>query len=104
MTADLSPADFFEGRSKLMKSFMLLAAACFCTQADTFAQVTLQGVVRDSSAGALTHARVNLTERLTKVTRNTETDAAGAYRFENLAPSEYWIEASSEGFGATEPK
>ncbi len=87
-----------------MKSFLLFATACFCTQADTFAQGTLRGVVRDASAGAVAHARVNLTERLTKVTRSAESDAAGAYSFENLAPSEYWIEASSEGFGATAPK
>jgi vitamin B12 transporter len=60
---------------------------------------SLSGRVTDPQGAAVRGAAVTLRARArTQVRLSTLTDAAGAYRFEHLAPGEYLVEASAEGF------
>jgi vitamin B12 transporter len=60
---------------------------------------SLSGRVTDPQGAVLKGASVTLRARArTQVRLSTVTDAAGVYRFERLAPGEYLVEASAEGF------
>jgi iron complex outermembrane receptor protein len=64
---------------------------------------TLSGRVTDARGAAITGATVTLRERArTQARLSTQTDAAGAYRFERLAPGEYIVEAEAPGFTAAD--
>ncbi|MDT5263028.1 MAG: vitamin transporter [Acidobacteriota bacterium] len=60
---------------------------------------TISGRVTDPQGAAVTTAAVTLYARArTQLRLSTATDAAGAYRFEHLAPGEYLVEVESQGF------
>ena len=78
----------------------LLLAACLPALAQAQQQgATLSGRVTDPQGAGLPGASVTLHERArTQVRLSTETDSAGAYRFERLAPGEYILEVEARGF------
>jgi iron complex outermembrane receptor protein len=78
----------------------LLLAACLPAFAQAQQQgATLSGRVTDPQGAAVTGAAVKLYERArTQLRLSTATDAAGAYRFERLAPGEYIVEVEALGF------
>lgn len=80
----------------------LLVAACLPEVARAQQQqqgATLSGRVTDAQGAGLPGARVTLHERARTTGRvSTATDAAGAYRFERLAPGEYILEVEARGF------
>lgn len=59
---------------------------------------SLQGTVTDPSGGAVVGAKVVATERSSGVTRTMTTTKNGAYVFAQLAPGEYKVEITKEGF------
>jgi iron complex outermembrane receptor protein len=59
---------------------------------------SITGRVVDPRGASVAGALVTLYAREPLVRLNTTTDAAGAYRFERLAPGEYLIEADARGF------
>ena len=58
----------------------------------------LVGTVRDPSGAVLPGASVVITNAETKATRETVTDAAGAYRFSTLQPGTYTVVVQVTGF------
>ena len=82
----------------------LLLAACLPALARGQQQqqgATLSGRVTDPQGAGLAGAAVTLHERArTQVRLSTVTDAAGAYRFERLAPGEYLLEVEARGFAS----
>ncbi len=56
------------------------------------------GTIRDASQAVVPGAGVTLTSINTGVERNAQSDAAGNYQFLNVAPGQYQVQASSEGF------
>ena len=79
----------------------LLLAACLPALAQAQQGATLSGRVTDPQGAALPGATVTLHERArTRGRLSTVTDAAGAYRFERLAPGEYLVEVDARGFAA----
>ena len=83
-----------------MKRFLvvLLAALAFALPATAQEQRgSIQGVVKDSQAGALVGAVV-VAKGATGVSVEAVTDGTGTYRFPALAPGKYEVTASMSGF------
>lgn len=59
---------------------------------------SIEGVVTDSSGGALPGATVVITNTNTGVTRTVTADSEGRYRARDLGLGEYQVEASLDGF------
>lgn len=63
---------------------------------------TIVGTVKDPSGAAVPKAKVTGTSAQIGVTRETETDASGAYRLENLPLGTYAVKVEAGGFAAFE--
>jgi len=61
----------------------------------------IQGVVKDATGAGVPNAHVELLNTDTNVSKKTDTDASGIYRFVSLAPGPYKIIGSGEGFSPT---
>jgi len=84
-------------RTAVIACALLLAA--FAPARARAQGASLSGRVTDPQGAAVRGAAVTLHARArTQVRLSTLTDASGAYRFERLAPGEYLVEASAEGF------
>ena len=59
---------------------------------------TVTGVVRDSSGGAIPGATVRVINEATGPAQETVSDAEGRYRVDDLAPGQYRLEATLDGF------
>src|SRR3954471_18312700 len=72
--------------------------------ASMFAQFTanIQGVVQDQSAAGVAKASVQLVNVGTGAKKETNTDAAGNYRFISIAPGDYKILVEATGFSKAE--
>ncbi|MYB51794.1 MAG: carboxypeptidase regulatory-like domain-containing protein, partial [Acidobacteriia bacterium] len=78
----------------LLACLALVAGAAF---GQTF-YGSLVGSVQDSTGAVIPGASVTVTSLATGEQRAQETEAAGLYRFVNLVPGQYRLEARSEGF------
>lgn len=91
-------------REILIRTFVFACALLMLCLSPARAQArqqgaTLSGRVTDPRGAAVAGATVTLYERARTLVRlSTGTDAAGAYRFEHLAPGEYIVEAEAAGF------
>ena len=65
---------------------------------------SIVGTVTDASGGAISGAKVTLTNAGTNERRDATADAAGNYQFLNLLPGDYTIAAWQEKYGSTEQK
>ena len=74
---------------------LMLAAGSLAAQ--TF-YGTVIGSVQDSTGAVIPGASVTITSLATGELRVQETEASGLYRFVNLVPGQYRLEARSEGF------
>ena len=61
---------------------------------------SIQGTVVDQSGAVIPGARVLLTDQATGIERQTETSAAGVYRFPSLGAGEYEVRVEADGFTA----
>jgi len=68
------------------------------------ANLTLLGAVTDGSGNFIANAKVSLKNLATGVSIETQSDSSGHYSFSNLAPGEYEVSASAEGFEANGSK
>jgi len=59
---------------------------------------TVTGLITDSSKAALASATVDLTNVDTKVSRSTNTNGDGVYRFDAVDPGNYTVKVTSSGF------
>lgn len=65
---------------------------------------SINGTIRDASAGTVPGAQVTLTNTDTSVVATRETNANGVYVFVNVAPGNYKLEVEAKGFSkAQEP-
>ena len=81
---------------------LLLAAAYAFAPIDATAQFalrsTIEGTVKDSTAGALPGATVTLTETTRDQVQTATADEHGAFVFSNVAPGTYTVSAALTGF------
>ena len=72
----------------------------FITSATCFAQfsASVQGTVLDSNGAAIPNASVSLTNTATGVKQTVTSNAAGVYRFPSLAPGNYSVSTTVQGF------
>ncbi len=79
-------------------SFKLLAALLIALCA--FGQVTtsLTGTVSDPSGAVIPGAKLTLENTATALTRETESDQTGTYRFLQMAPGAYRLKVNKSGF------
>ena len=84
------------------RSFALALVACLALVAASAVGQTFYGsvvgTVQDSTGAVIPGASVTLTSLGTGAQRVQETEASGLYRFVNLVPGQYRLEARSEGF------
>jgi carboxypeptidase family protein len=64
----------------------------------------LSGTISDASGKAIPNARVSVKNLATGQIATTQSDAAGAYAVSNLAPGDYEVSASADGFVANVTK
>lgn len=62
------------------------------------ASASLEGTVTDTSQGVIIKAQVTLTNKDTGMVRTTQTNGSGLYRFDLLAPGNYELKVSMNGF------
>ena len=84
-------------RKVLQALFLVVALLPAAVLAQTGSAV-ISGVVRDSSGGAVPGASVRIVGQASGAAVETVTDAQGVYRTEGLAPGQYRVEASLDGF------
>src|SRR5579862_8197465 len=73
---------------------------CFLTAGWAQAPSTLSGTVKDPTGGVVVRAIVALTDTRTSQKTQTLTNDEGAYFFSDLAPGNYTMEVSADGFAA----
>jgi hypothetical protein len=87
--------------SSLVRRLMTLAAVCASLVPGAFAQNprgTLRGTVQDASGGRMVGAKIVLDNEQLSITRETESDARGEFRIEELPPSSYVLTVNRTGF------
>lgn len=65
---------------------------------------SLSGTIADSSGKALLNAAVSIKNLASGQSTNTQSDARGIYRFNDLAPGDYEVSASADGLGSSVAK
>ena len=75
---------------------MLVVPSYLCAQGETTAAIL--GQVTDSSNEALPGATVTVTNHDTGLKRTAQTDGEGRFKFPQLLPGTYVVQATAEGF------
>src|SRR5579859_8161976 len=88
--------------TKINRAFLFTASfsimACTVVLLAQSSRGTVTGLVEDASRGAVSNAAVELTNEQTKVVRSTNTNDAGAYRFDAVDPGVYSVKVTANGF------
>ncbi len=72
-----------------------------CLQAHGQFNGNILGLITDPSGAVIPQSKVTLTNQSTKAIAITTTNAGGNYRFVNLAPADYNLQATAQGFATT---
>ncbi|HEX8766315.1 MAG TPA: carboxypeptidase-like regulatory domain-containing protein [Candidatus Acidoferrum sp.] len=83
--------------------FMIVSLLVPCLRAQE-TEGTLSGTVTDSSRAALANVQISVKNLATGQSAETQTDTAGTYKVQKLAPGEYEVSVSAEGFAAKTEK
>jgi hypothetical protein len=88
-------------------SLALLVTACSFFSPQIGAQSlgsagTITGVVTDPNNAVVSNATVKIENPVTGYTRTANTDAEGAFRFNNVPPQNYQVTVAANGFAATQ--
>jgi hypothetical protein len=87
---------------RIVFSLLLVAMVTLTFASHSNAQVvgaTLSGTVKDASGAAIPSAKVSVKNIATGITREVDADSAGFYTVPNLAPGNYDVSFSAQGFG-----
>jgi len=84
----------------MRRPLILFALCVMLAGADAIAQFSssVQGTILDGNGAAVANANVALTNTDTKVTSERTADSSGVYRFASIAPGNYEVSASGQGF------
>jgi iron complex outermembrane receptor protein len=82
----------------------LLLAGCVTLSAQTASTSRLSGAVTDTSSGAISGAKVTVTDQKDSSTHSAVADAAGQYSFDGLTPGTYAVSVDFPGFTTYEKK
>src|ERR1700688_4232281 len=82
--------------------FILLTASLHAQTQN--GRATLSGTIADASGKAVPNATVSIKNLATSQSSTTQTDSAGLYRVPNLAPGDYEVSVSAEGFSTNVTK
>jgi hypothetical protein len=85
-----------------MKNALLLFLLSSVALAQSTSTATLTGTISDPSDAVIQQARVTATNTETRLTRRTETDSTGLYRFDLLPPGVYNVSVEAPGFRKSE--
>lgn len=85
-------------KNALRGALLGMALLVYCVAALAQFSGNIQGNVHDASGAAVVGASVTLNNTGTNVTQTTKTDSTGTYRFVSLAPGDYKISVSAQGF------
>src|SRR5947209_12279188 len=91
------------GMKKFAVALGVLLAFVFCVfvSIPANAQVTgatLSGTVTDASGAVIAGAQVSVRNTATGISKDTTTDSAGFYALPNLAPGNYEVKVTANGF------
>jgi len=91
------------GIKRLLKVFSGIALCVALFSSVCWAQFSgsLQGTVQDSTGAAVSSAVVTLTNVETNVSQKATADDSGVYRFASLAPGNYQVSATAQGFAGS---
>jgi len=80
--------------------FYMLALGLLISTASSYAQFNgnVQGTVQDPKGSVIPKATVTLMNVDTGVTQSAVSNASGVYRFDSLAPGNYTVSATAQGF------
>src|SRR5215470_17628931 len=82
-----------------LRAFLTLVCLCaFASMAQAQFRASIQGTVLDSKGGAVSGARVTLTNQETGATRETVASAEGFYRIAELPPGKYTVSVEAAAF------
>src|SRR5580698_2123690 len=89
---------------RLTRALFVVSISIMCSSLLAFSQATtsLRGHVTDGSGAVVPGVQVKLTLTATGATRQGVTDASGEYQFLQLAPGQYALTVSGEGFTTSE--
>lgn len=92
----------FTTRSHRFRSALMVILSVVLSGAAAYAQFTgsVQGTVSDNSGSAISAAQVVLTNVDNKVSKTVVSDSSGTYRIPSLAPGNYSIVVTAEGFSS----
>lgn len=82
----------------ILRAVLFIGSLSFGVPASAQFSGNIQGDVRDASGAAIAGALVTLNNTMTNVSRTTKSDESGNYRFVSLAPGDYTVSVSMEGF------
>src|SRR5580658_4022491 len=88
-------------QNTIMRHLLSVCFLIFCVPVAAFAQGGrggINGLITDPSGAAVPAAKVTALNHATGVAQSTVTTAAGLYSFVSLAPGNYQITASANGF------
>ncbi|HKR86371.1 MAG TPA: carboxypeptidase-like regulatory domain-containing protein [Terriglobales bacterium] len=91
-------------RAVRLGSFCFLSVCLISTAAWAQGAPSLSGRIKGNSGAAVAGAKVTVKNLTTERTQQTQTNENGEYRFENLAPGDYEVEATASGFEAQQSK
>jgi hypothetical protein len=88
--------------SRAVRSLMglLIAGFIFMPLHGQTGSATLSGAVVDPAGAAVPNAKISVKSAATGQSTDVQANAAGAYSLANLAPGDYEVSISADGFGA----
>jgi hypothetical protein len=82
----------------LLRVTVLLSILFFVSRAQAQFNASLSGTVTDTTGAVIPGATVTLTNKGSQSVRNVTTSSTGTYRFSELAPGDYALDATASGF------